>query len=158
MEVSVPESIWPGKSVNRLQLRVFMTLASWDGSHYDRMPVHTKLPIISKPHPALLSSLLKQEPGLWPWPWQGASCTVYTSNWFTPQGIWKCPCEASSVNKIMYTLVLDFCLQLAIRGTAMVRTYYLSDQTETTQTNTKYVKLKYEIMRGKSFYEMQSEV
>ncbi len=68
--------------------------------------------------PALLlslSSLLKQEPGLWPWPWQGASCTVYTSNWFTPQGIWKCPCEASSVNKIMYTLVLDFCLQLVIR-------------------------------------------
>lgn len=58
----------------------------------------------------------------------------------------------------MYILVLDFCLQLAKKGKAMVRTHYRSDQTETTQTNTKYVKLKYEIMRGKSFYEMQSEV
>ncbi len=107
-----------------------MTLASWDVSHYDRMPVHTKLPIISKPRPPLLSSLLKQEPGLWPWPWRGVSCTVYTSNWFTPRGIWKFPYEASSVKKIMYILVLDFCLQLAKKGKAMVRTHYRSDQTD----------------------------
>lgn len=33
-----------------------MTLASWDVSLYDTMPVHTKLPIISKPRPPLLTS------------------------------------------------------------------------------------------------------
>lgn len=38
------------------QLKVIITLASWDVSLYDTIPVHTKLPIINKPHPPLLTS------------------------------------------------------------------------------------------------------